>query len=282
MIALVAFYGSARPGYGDNHTDCHSPVGYTIGTNVVGDIQTTNSSIVVVNITATGTNLFVQAIPGAEDNNLFAFIPTTNRINESSIYDLDPSANSIEVQFNVTTPAVEGYYTIFIIAGDDATGSEINYAIQLININVGGVEPPVEDPIAKFFSDIFDHLGIYLGLPALILLSLGTVLVLVNENKFVKLHGILAGGSWILTLTNMITGIVRIPVITWFGTAYDPIIHYPHIILGMVGLITGLISMLFGIAAERKPARLTGYITLICWWAAFILGYILKPSLFIL
>jgi len=44
-----------------------------------------------------------------------------------------------------------------------------------------------------------------------------------------------------------------------------------------LGLFTGLLSMLFGIAAERKYARLTGYITLICWWTGFFLGLILVP-----
>lgn len=276
MFAIIAFYGTARPGYGDNHSDCHSSAGYTIGTNVIGDIQATNSSNVVFNITATGTNLFVQAMqgfPNIEDNNLFVILPTTNRINESSIYDLDPTANSIIVEFNITTPAADGYYTIFIIAGNDATGSAINFVIQRININVGDVEVPVEDPLVKIFEAIFDHLGFYLGLSALILLSLGTVLVLVNESKFVKLHGILAGGSWILTVVNVVAGIATIPVNQWFDV-YPPIYHYPHIFLGTVGLITGFLSMLFGIAAERKPARLTGYITLISWWAAYILGYL--------
>jgi hypothetical protein len=80
----------------------------------------------------------------------------------------------------------------------------------------------------------------------------------------------------------MVVGITKIPINSWFSGAYDPIVHYPHIILGTVGLITGFFSMLFGIAAERKPSRLTGYATLICWWAAFLLGYYLYNDLLLL
>jgi len=40
--------------------------------------------------------------------------------------------------------------------------------------------------------------------------------------------------------------------------------------------------MLFGIAAERKPALITGYITLVSWWAAFLLGYFLNNDLLLL
>ncbi len=143
-------------------------------------------------------------------------------------------------------------------------------------MSVGGVAPPGFD-----FSNILDHLGLYLGLPALLLLTLGTVLVLLNENKFVRLHGILAGSSWVLTVVNVSAALIKIPIDNWFGV-FPLITHIPHIILGTIGLIAGFFSMLFGIAAERKPALITGYITLASWWAAFILGYFLNSNLLLL
>ncbi|MHA2006750.1 MAG: hypothetical protein ACXACO_04300 [Promethearchaeota archaeon] len=281
LISLtVVLYGTGRPGFGSNHSGCHDSSGYSIGTTAPGEIQATISSSVEFNITATGTNLFVQAIPGAEHNDLFVILPTTGRINDTSINDLDPASNSILVAFSLTTPNETGYYTIFIIAGNDASG-QINFDYLEINVNVGGVAAPGFD-----WSIILDHLGLYLGLPALIFLTLGTVLVLVNENKFVKTHGILAGGSWILTMINTVVGIIfgnigEIPITNWFG-AYPLIYHIPHIVLGAIGLVTGFFSMLFGIAAERKPAMITGYITLISWWSAFFLGYFLNPDLLLL
>jgi len=281
LISLsVVLYGTSRPGYGDTHDACHDSTGYSIVTTAPGEIQATISSTVEFNITATGNNLFVQAISGAKSNSLFSILPTTERINESSIYDLDPASNSILVTFNLTTPNENGYYTIFIIAGDDASG-QIDFEYIEIIVNVGGVAAPGFD-----WSIILDHLGLYLGLPALIFLTLGTALVLVNENKFVKTHGILAGGSWVLTMVNVVVGIIfgnigEIPITSWFG-AFPLIYHIPHIILGAIGLVTGFFSMLFGIAAERKPALITGYITLISWWSAFILGYFLNPNLLLL
>jgi len=179
------------------------------------------------------------------------------------------------VDFSIIAPAVVKYYEIFIIAGD-AGSSQPAFAYLKIEVSVGGAAAPGFD-----ISSIFDHLGLYLGLPALILVSFATVLVLVNENKFVKLHGILSGSSWILTTINLIAGLTKIPINTWFGV-YPPIIHIPHIILGITGLVTGLLSMLFGIAAERRPAKITGYITLLCWWSAFFLGYFLNSNLLLL
>jgi len=39
-----------------------------------------------------------------------------------------------------------------------------------------------------------------------------------------------------------------------------------------LGMVTGFASMLFGIAAQRNIAKLTGYFTLVFWWGAFILS----------
>lgn len=275
LFISVFIFGSGRPGRGDTHDSCHTSTGYIIGADIIGDIETTTSSNVIFNITATGANIFVQIIPDAEDNSLFIIQPTSGRIDETSIYDLDPNPNSIIVVFNITTPEEEGFYTIFIIAGNDAH-EQINFAYQIIYINVGGVAKPGFD-----LSSIFDHLGLYLGLPALLLVTLGTILVLINENKFVKVHGILAGSSLVITVINLVTAIVKIPINNWIGV-YPIIYHIPHIIFGTIGLISGFFSMLFGIAAERKPAKITGYITLICWWTAFFLGYFLNSNLLLL
>ncbi|MFX1572585.1 MAG: hypothetical protein ACFFB0_07545 [Promethearchaeota archaeon] len=272
----VVIYSTGRPGFGNTHDVCHESTVYSIGSSISGEIQSNPSSSIVFNITATGPNLFVQAIPGAKDNDLFVIFPTTERINDSSVFDLDPTANSILVTFNITTPNETGYYTIFIIAGDNTHG-QIKFEFLEINVNVGGVAPPPQYD----WSTIFDHLGLYLGLPALILLTLGTILVLINENKFVKIHGILAGGAFVLTTVNLVAALIKIPSESWSGV-FPLIYHLPHIILGALGLIAAFFSMLFGIAAERSPAKITGYIALICWWGAFFLGYFLNPNLLLL
>lgn len=271
LFVSVLIFGSGRPPYGDTHSSgsCHgSAGGYTISssTPVVNEINNKLNAIITVN--ATGSDLFVQAYPGAKDNDLFTILPSSNKIIDGSGDDTDPNPNSMLVIFNLTTNLdlnVTSYsYTIFIIAGNNLTGGQQFAYIEVIIGN-----PPRVDILSK----IFNHLGLYLGLPALIFLTLGTALVLINENKFVKTHGILAGGAWILTVVNTATGIIRTPISNWF-TVYPLIYQIPHIILGAIGLVAGFFSMLFGIAAERKPALISGYLTLVSWWSAFMLGWI--------
>ncbi len=277
MLIPLFLYGAGRPSYGSGHDGCHNSEGYTIEVSVSGDIAATPSSTINFSVTATGSNLFVQLIPGAGNNDEFTILPTTDRISDDSTDDdLDPDPNSIRVVFIITTPEDDGYYSIFIIAGDDTSG-QIDFAYQTIDVNIGGVSAPKPDPLAK----IFDHLGLYLGLPALLLLSVATIIVLLNENKFVKLHGIFAGSAWILTIINVIAAVIKIPTQAWLG-GYELIYHLPHIIFGAIGLVTGFFSMLFGIAAERKPALVTGYLTLACWWMAFITGYLLNSNLLLI
>ena len=113
------------------------------------------------------------------------------------------------------------------------------------------------------------HVGLFLGLPALLLLTMGALLVLYNEKKYVLLHGYFAGSSWILTLINIILLITLSPQMI---LDYSGLIHSIHIMFGGFGTVTVFTSMLFGIAAQRHIAKFTGYITLVCWWGAFLLS----------
>ncbi|MBY8991254.1 MAG: hypothetical protein KGD58_10915 [Candidatus Lokiarchaeota archaeon] len=273
-ISLL-IYGTGRPNYGDTHdsSGCHDNFGgYTISSTVPVTTTVNNVSYTIFNVTATGSNLFVQAYPGANDNDKFIILPTSSRIVDASGDDLDPNPNAITIAFNVTPTLVQNSYTLFILAGNNLTGSPPFAYVEII---IGA--PPKFDLLSK----IYDHLGLYLGLPALLLISIATVLVLVNENKFVKVHGILSGSAWILTAINLSAALIKISPNAWFSV-YPLIYHVPHIILGFIGLISGFLSMFFGIAAERKPAKITGYIALLSWWAAFFLGYFLNNNLLLL
>lgn len=275
MIFSLFVYGTARPPFGDTHSEsgCHGSSGgfaisYTTPIRTVID----NTPYFIFNISASGSDLFVQVYPGAKDNDNFDILPSNNKIVDDSGDDLNPSPNAMIVVFNVTPTIEQKSYTIFIIAGNNITGGQ-QFAYAEITIGA--------PPGFNLSSAIFNHLGLYLGLPALLLVSIATILVLINENKFVKIHGILAGGSWILTIINVVVAVIRIPTGAWLG-GYDLVYHLSHIILGSIGLVTGFLSMLFGIAAERKQAKLTGYITLLCWWGAFFLGYFLNSNLFLI
>jgi hypothetical protein len=117
------------------------------------------------------------------------------------------------------------------------------------------------------------HMGLILGLPALILLSIGTILVLYDEPKYVMWHGLTAGGSLILTIINVILLVTLTPMEI---LNYSGMIHVLHIILGGMGLMTGVASFLFGASGQRNLARMTGYFTLAGWWGAFLLGLLLE------
>jgi hypothetical protein len=280
VFVVLILNGSASPGFDQDHDMCHTvPGGYSIGHTLNTSNSFGPSVNVIFNVTATGSSLFVQAPSAAKDNEDFNILPTTTRITDGSVNDQNPNPDEITVIFNITTPEQSEFYYILIIAGDDSVpgGSPPPFDYVEIGFSIGGVAPPGID----WLSNIFNHLGLYLGLPALLFVTLGALLVLINENKFVKVHGILAGSSWILTTINMATAIIRIPITSWFGV-WPLIVHIPHIILGTVGLVSGFFSMLFGIAAERKPALITGYITLVSWWTAFVLGYFLNSNLFLL
>ncbi len=270
---------TGSPGFSQDHDNCHTvPGGYTIS----ADIDATNSALpldtVTIEITATGSNLFIQAPSPTQQNALLSITPTTDRILDGDAEDEDTNADIMVVTFNITFSDVEDfYYVFFVLAGDDSVSGETpDFDYIEISFTVGVASAPTPNP----WDYIYNHLGLYLGLPALLLLSLGTVLVLLNENKFVKVHGYLAGSAWILTVINVTAAFFKIDPIGWWS--FELIYQIPHIILGAVGLVSGFFSMLFGIAAERKPARLTGYLTLICWWGSFILGYMMVPNLLLL
>ena len=290
-IFLLVLNGKATPDQVLDHDICHTvPGGYTISADINGTtvnpsdaiiFNVTTSDVIVFNVTATGTFLFVQApneTTTVMQNKAIKILPTTDKILDDSGEDKDSNPDSMIITFNITIPETDGFYYLFILAGNNSASGAPAFSHIIIGFSVGGVAPPEPE------FEIFDHFGLLLGMSALILLSVGTILVLINENKFVKIHGIFSGASWILTLINAISLITlnknELPfeelIQVWFS--FEPFwVHVTHIILGAVGLFTGLLSMLFGIAAERKYARFTGYITLVCWWTGFFLGLILVP-----
>ena len=278
-LLLLVLNGNAFPTEELDHVACHTvPGGYTISADINSTNSVNPSDVIVFNVTATGTSLFILAPnenTSVMQNGQFMILPSTDRILDGSGEDKDSNPNAMIITFNVTIPETDGFYYLFILAGDNSTISPNppNFAYIEIGFSVGGVAPPEPE------IEIFNHFGLLIGMSALLLLSVGTILVLINENKFVKIHGIFSGASWILTLINAISLINQFDldnINIWF--TFEPFgVHISHIILGAVGLFTGLLSMLFGIAAERKYAKLTGYITLICWWTAFFLGLILVP-----
>ncbi|MHA1988437.1 MAG: hypothetical protein ACW98D_17545, partial [Promethearchaeota archaeon] len=179
VLVILVLNGSASPGFDQDHEICHTvPGGYSIGYTTLNASNSFDPSVnMIFNVTATGSSLFVQAPLTAKDNGLFNILPNTNRITDGSVNDQNPNPNEITVVFNITTPVQEEFYYILIIAGDDSVpgGNPPPFAYVEIGFSIGGAAPPGVDWLSK----IFNHLGLYLGLPALLLVSLGAVLVLI-------------------------------------------------------------------------------------------------------
>ncbi|TFG20172.1 MAG: hypothetical protein EU530_04055 [Promethearchaeota archaeon] len=113
------------------------------------------------------------------------------------------------------------------------------------------------------------HLAPFIGFPALLLLSIGTIMVIYNEEKLVIYHGLTAGSSWLLTTLNIL---LLFSMSEFEMTEFSGVLHTFHILCGAIGLISGFLSALFGISGQRKLAKLSGYITLGCWWTAYVVA----------
>jgi len=270
LLILFMASGNSTPSKGDNCNSCHDEGDYEISADQ-DTINTQASTEFTIKITASGNDLIVEARSGAEDNDEFEF--NEDKIEDNDGNDDDDDNDAIETEMKITSPNEEGEYTILIIAREDKEDKPDMTTLE-ITVIVGEVNP-LDLVISFLSSDFIDHLGVYLGGLALMLLTISTILVVIKENKFAKTHGYLAGTSWILTLINVLA-LLTLGIDIW--TRWEDlflVFHYSHIFLGGLGLVTGFFSMLFGIAAERKYAKITGYLTLLCWWGAFFTGYLL-------
>ncbi len=114
------------------------------------------------------------------------------------------------------------------------------------------------------------HMTIILGLPAILLLALGTALYYISQEKYTFAHGVCAGLSLLLTTVNILTIlpmtslVLSLPVIDTF--------HFIHIILGTIGYIFGVIAFITGISGVR--VKWPGLTALVCWTTVFVMGYV--------
>ncbi|MFW9848572.1 MAG: hypothetical protein ACFFF4_05495 [Candidatus Thorarchaeota archaeon] len=113
------------------------------------------------------------------------------------------------------------------------------------------------------------HMGIILGLPAIILLGIGTLLYQISKEKYTFAHGVCAGLALILTTVNVI-GILPTTALV-LGSSVD-LFHLIHIIIGIIGYTFGIIAFITGISGVRT--KIPGLIALISWTTVFVMGYI--------
>ena len=113
------------------------------------------------------------------------------------------------------------------------------------------------------------HMTIILGLPAIILLAIGTLLYQISKEKYTFAHGICAGLSLLLTTINII-GII--PATTAVLSTSVDLFHLMHIVLGIIGYAFGITAFVTGISGVRT--KIPGFVALVSWTAVFVMGYI--------
>ncbi len=118
------------------------------------------------------------------------------------------------------------------------------------------------------FDDI--HMTILLGLPAILLIWLGTALYQISQEKYTFAHGVCAGLALLLTTINIVAILPFTNTVLSVGGA--DIFHLIHIGLGVFGYLAGVGAFLTGISGIRT--KIPGLTAAICWTIVFVMGYI--------
>lgn len=114
------------------------------------------------------------------------------------------------------------------------------------------------------------HLSIILGLPALILLYIGTGLYYISKEKYTFAHGVCAGLSLLLTTINIVDVLPLTDVVLRYGGV--DLFHLIHIGLGVIGYLAGVGAFLTGISGIRT--HIPGLVAATCWTIVFVMGYL--------
>ena len=251
---------------------CH-PEGYTISVDV-SEIEAEVSSNQIVEVTGTGESVVIDVYVGALDNDEFIISPS-NIIVDNSPDDLEPAANSIRVELNITVPSDSGIYTLQILSRGALDGENTGIDVADVRITVGTVTIPPIPPLALFFN----HSNYYIGLVVVILLVIGLIVFQINVRKEVnksKLHGIFMTAAFALTTINIYLILTETMNFT-FGPIEIPIINYigqlSHIILGSVGYITGIIVVIGTFTnVPASKMKIAVYIMTLAWTFNFFYG----------
>ncbi len=271
----VLIFGAGVPEYGSDFSSCHSsPSNVSIEIMGSEEISGNASSQVIFNLTAMGANVIIQVTPGIDDNDLFVILPTTDKISDNSIYDLDSNPDIITVEFNVTAPATVGSYTLFILAAEDPfSASKDPFTYISVTINVGEIsEPSNKITPTQLFLNNYNY---YLGGLTVIFLSIGTILFQINLNKKKesKIQGIFMISAFVLITINiflMINDTMDFTFKSMELTNSQRVDQLIHIILGSIGYITGIV-VVFGTFTHVPGSKLKlfVYIMLLVWTINF-------------
>jgi len=245
---------------------CH-PGGYII-TSDLATIEGEGSSIITLDITATGANLVVDVYAGALDNDLFTISPG-NIVADGDANDLDAAADAINVKLDITLPSERGEYTLRILARD-VTLSGINTPLATLDLVVT-VGEPIPPTILELF---FNHYNLYLGGTILILASIGTVMfhIYLKKESDSKFPGTFLAASFALLSINVLLILndsMEYLFVLLDGTNMNIMFQ---IIIGTIGYGAG-IFVVFGIYTDVPMHKLKVSVNLMMAAIAFNFFY---------
>jgi hypothetical protein len=277
FIIIMTFpIGLAHPPEDDVCSSCHTEGGYAISTNSPDKLYMPPNSSFRIQINALGQGVEVWAHPLARDNQDFKFSPTVV-VTDNDTFDCNNETNKISITFNISCPIENGTYTLLIFA----RSPELD-PTELVFLEFSVViDPKYSDPVnipedqvnwvQWITKHLFNHLNIYIGGTALLLLTFGTVLLEI-DSKYIKIHGRLAAVAFFLTTFNIYFTFNEswTLIVNWYSGVSIEWGHLTHIFIGTLGYIVALIGFLQGLAGHDM--KKLGYTALSCWMFNFIFG----------
>ncbi|TXT65247.1 MAG: conserved membrane protein of unknown function [Promethearchaeota archaeon] len=276
LLILLLF---SKKGYStpddDPNDNCHISGEYHIKTESATSITVDPNQNFTIKMEGGGTGAILEFNSISVDNNKFTAHPS-DYIPDNSIYDGNGTANSISVNFTITSPKQRGIYDILFYVRSpegihDGTGKPY---IAYIVFNIIVDQASIFDYIARFFGALLDHYNIYLGAIAIVSLSIATIVSEIDYRKYIKTHGRLSAFALVLSSINLISIIPESIdlIVFWTTTLFVDIWHLIHIVLGSVGFVACVYGALKGLSGIRH--RPSGYIALGSWGFNFIFGII--------
>lgn len=108
----------ATPNRDDNCLSCHTSGEIPVTSNVTDTLEVNASSSFRIEINAEGDAEGLTIKWPSTINTLFAFIPST--VTDNGPNDDNPAENEVKANFRITSPAIQGEYTIQVFAADSA------------------------------------------------------------------------------------------------------------------------------------------------------------------
>jgi hypothetical protein len=256
----------------DPDDNCHISGDWSIETNSKRKIGVDRSQNFSIEIIGGGPDAVLVFNDVSVDNDEFEVSPT-DRIEDNSIYDQNPTADAIFVNFTLASPNKVGTFELlFYVRSPEGIyefGTKPYIAYLTFEIIV---ERPSPFTIEDFFNAVFDHYNIYLGSLAIISLAIATLLSEIDYRKYVKTHGVLSGVATVLSFINLIFIIPdSLELITlWIEYLVIDWWHLLHMILGSVGFVACGYGAITGLSGIKH--RISGYVALGAWGFNFIFG----------